>query len=427
MTVQDKVLSKTLQIKDGKLLRNVEDILSIKKILEVLEKKGYKDDFVVKTRIFSEEEKLIEHEILKYIIHSGEYTESMAYDVNMHSLEMALNLIDNNTYAYDLLPHNFTFHNGKWFLYDFDSFQLSPEKIITEIRGFFKIIFSNYEILRLISRDKLGYYYLTRYRIEDIIKLIPFHRWLYLFFNQSICNILYKLKAYKLCLIFIKNLFKKYSKNHKKNYYEYENKNDYTYLNSLIDENNITSVFCVGETSANWAVDSELAQSNTEKLVYIDNYELCDKYYNYIVKNNFKNIIPTVLYPLVNDNEISKEYQYRAIYDTYAQERFYSECVIALDFCDEDKENLLKNLSIFTSNLLILSSKNFEERDIEYLKTLFEKVYVEKEYIIAKEKKTKTVPIASKPYKDGNRGPDAHRQTWEVLKLLQNQKSITNN
>ena len=174
MTVEDKVLSKTLQIKNGKLLRNVDDTLSIKKILEILEKKGYKNNFVVKTQIFSEDEKLIEHEILKYIIHSGEYTESMAYDVNIHSLKMALDLIDEGVYAYDLLPHNFTFYNGKWFLYDFDSFQLNPEKIITEIRGFFKIVFSNFEILRLISRKELGYFYLTRYRIEDIIKLIPF-------------------------------------------------------------------------------------------------------------------------------------------------------------------------------------------------------------------------------------------------------------
>ena len=68
MTVEDKVLSKTLQIKNGKLLRNVDDTLSIKKILEILEKKGYKNNFVVKTQIFSEDEKLIEHEIIQIIL-----------------------------------------------------------------------------------------------------------------------------------------------------------------------------------------------------------------------------------------------------------------------------------------------------------------------------------------------------------------------
>lgn len=420
MTVEDKVLSKTLQIKNGKLLRNVDDTLSIKKILEILEKKGYKNNFVVKTQIFSEDEKLIEHEILKYIIHSGEYTESMAYDVNIHSLKMALDLIDEGVYAYDLLPHNFTFYNGKWFLYDFDSFQLNPEKIITEIRGFFKIVFSNFEILRLISRKELGYFYLTRYRIEDIIKLIPFTRWLYLFFNQSICNILYKLKAYKLCFIFIKKLFEKYSKKHIKNYLEYEEKNNYSYLNSLINEYNIATVFCVGETSANWAISNEYTHSNIQKLVYIDDYEICDNYYNFIVKNDLKNIIPAVLYPLINDNEISKDYKYRALYDSYAQERFYSDCTIALDFSDNDKENLLKNLSIFTSNVLILSAEQFSEKEVEYLKSIFKEVNIKEEYIVASGKKIETIPHANKPYKDGNRGPDAHRQTWEVLKLLQN-------
>ena len=88
MIVQDKILSKTLEIKDGKLLRNVEDISAIKKLIELLSKKRYIGSNVIDTKIYSEDEKLVEHEILKYIIHSGEYTESMAYDVNKLSLEM---------------------------------------------------------------------------------------------------------------------------------------------------------------------------------------------------------------------------------------------------------------------------------------------------------------------------------------------------
>ena len=90
MSIQDKVLSKTLKIKDGKLLRNVEDILSIKKLINLLSNKGYIGSNVISTQIYNEEEKLVEHEILKYIIHSGEYTESMAYDVNELSLKMAI-------------------------------------------------------------------------------------------------------------------------------------------------------------------------------------------------------------------------------------------------------------------------------------------------------------------------------------------------
>ena len=172
MAIQDKVLSKTLEIKNGKLLRTVEDISAIEKLIEILNKKSYIGSTIINTQINSREDNLVEHEILKYIIHSGEYTESMAYDVNMQSLKMALDLVDEGVFSYDLLPHNFTFHNGNWFLYDFDSFQLTPNKVITEIRGFFKIIFSNYEILRLISRKELEHYYLTRYRIEDILKIV---------------------------------------------------------------------------------------------------------------------------------------------------------------------------------------------------------------------------------------------------------------
>ncbi len=200
MVVEDKVLTRTLKIENGRLLRNVEDVSAIKKYIQILSEKGYIDKNVISTSIFSEDEKIIEHQILKYIIHSGEYTESMAYDINLLSIKMALDVIDSKIYAYDLLPHNFTFYNGNWFLYDFDSFSISPKKTITEIRGFFKIIFSNYEILRLINREKLGHYYLTRYRIEDIFSIIPLHRWIYLSFNQIICNLLYKLKLYKFSL-----------------------------------------------------------------------------------------------------------------------------------------------------------------------------------------------------------------------------------
>ena len=427
MIKTDKVLSKTLRIVDGKLLRNVEDISAIKKLIEVLKKKGYIGRTVIDTKIYSEEDRLVEHEILKYIIHSGEYTESMAFDVNMCSLNMALDLINEGVFAYDLLPHNFTFHNGEWFLYDFDSFQLRPEKTITQIRGFFKIIFSNYEILKLISRKELKHYYLTRYRIEDIVKLIPFFRWLVLFTNQVLCNILHKLKAYKLSFIFINKLFEKYSKNYKKNYYDYKEEKNYFDLNTLLKENNIKTAFCIGEDSAKFAISNEKTENLIQKLVYIDDYELCDKYYNYIVQNKIKNIIPAVLYPLIDDENISKDYCYRAIYDSYAQERFYSDCVVALNFTDKDKSNLLKNLSIFTSNMLILSNKYFNENDILYLNELFETVEINGEYIIAKRKKNKNIPLANKPYIDGNRGALAIKQTWEVLKLIENKHSITNN
>lgn len=418
MSIQDKVLSKTLKIKDGKLLRNVEDISAIKKLINLLAKNGYIGSNVIETSIYSEEEKLIEHEILKYIIHSGEYTESMAYDVNELSLQMAITMCKDGAFAYDLLPHNFTFHNGNWFLYDFDSFQFDPTKSITQIRGFFKIIFSNYEILRLISRNELKHYYLTRYRIEDIFHIIPLHRWLYLFLNQVFCNILYLLGFHKLTYLYLKKLFKNYSKNHIKNYYKYDEDSSHIELTKILSLYDIKNAFCVGENSAKWAINSEKSKSKIQKLVYFNDYKLCDEYYNYVVQNKFKNIIPAVLYPLVDDEEIPTNTKYRALYDTYAQERFYSDCVIALEIEGDNKKELLKNLSIFTSNMLILSSDKYSQENIDYLKTLFNDVQIQGSFIIAKDKINNIVPVSSKPYKDGNRGPFAISQSRMVKELI---------
>lgn len=421
MTNQDKVLSKTLKIVNGKLLRNVEDVASIENLVEILNKKGYIGKNIIDTKVYSREEKLVEHEILKYIIHSGEYTESMAYDVNELSLKMALDLVDERVYAYDLLPHNFTFHNGNWFLYDFDSFQLKPEKVITEIRGFFKIVFSNCEILRLISRKELGHYYLTRYRIEDIFHIIPFHRWLYLFVNQTICNILFKMKQYKLIYKYLKNLFNKYSKNHNKYYYEYKNNIDFSTINELIKQNDISSIFCIGETSANWAINANKSEINTQKLVYIDDYEICDSYYNYIKKEGIEDIIPAVLYPLIDDKEINKEYKYRALYDSYAQERFYSDTVIYLE--EEINKSIIEQLVTFTKEILVLKNTQKTGEYATLLNSFFTDIEITNDYLIAKNKIENKVPIANRPYKDGNRGPDAIRQSQEVKELIKKRKA----
>lgn len=416
MTIQDKVLSKTLKIVNGKLLRNVEDVASVEKLVEILNKKGYIGKNIIDTKVYSREEKLVEHEILKYIIHSGEYTESMAYDVNELSLKMALDLVDDGAYAYDLLPHNFTFHNGNWFLYDFDSFQLKPEKVITEIRGFFKIIFSNYEILRLIQREELGHYYLTRYKIEDIRKMIPYHRWLYLFTNQILCNLLCFFNLNKIVYIYLKFLFNKYSKRHKKEFLEYKENPKNRIINELLKENNIKNALCIGYDASNFAIYDEQNNSNITKVVYLEDYKICDKYYNYVVKEGFTTIIPAVLYPLLEDEEIEKSLKYRALYDTYTQERFYSNAVICLDKNIEDE--LIEKLSILTEKILVLSREN----NIEKLKTLFEVVETKDNYIIAKSKFNSYIPIANKPYLDGNRGIKAIRQSNIVGEMLKRRK-----
>ena len=361
--------------------------------------------------MYSKEENLVEHEYMNYIIHSGEYTESMGYDVQKHALNMGLDFLKNKVYGWDLLPHNFSYHNGDWFLYDFDSFSLNPQRLKTQIRGYFKITFSNYEILRYLTRSEMSYYYLTRMRIEDIIKLIPIHRWLYLFSNMQICLLMQKFKLYKLAYKYLKFLFKKYSKNFKKEFYEYNLSKDEKELFEIINNEvkGVSNVFCVGETAGKWAIQNEINGSDIEKFAYIDDYIICDKYYNFIHKNKYKNLSTAVLYPLVDDENIEKNIPYRALYDTYAQYRFGSDCVISFEI---DDVNVLKN---FTTNILIIKS----EKDITNdLKEYFSDVLNQDNLYIAKNKKDKTKPIPNKPYDDGNRGPDAHRQTWEILKIL---------
>lgn len=418
--MQDTVFSPTLKVENGKLLRSVDNIEEIEKIIDVINKKGLFGKSIVNTKIFSREEKLVEHELLKYIIHSGEYTESMGYDIQKTCIDMCLDFLKDKIYSWDLLPHNYTYNNGQWFLYDFGALDLNPQNVKTEIRGFFKITFSNFEILRLLPREEMSYYYLTRLRIEDIIKLIPFHRWLILAITMSICLTLENLKQYKLAYIYIKILFKIYTWKYKKEYYNYEIANEeekiYKQLNSEFE--GISNAFCIGEDAAKWAIFNEESTNKINKFAYIDNYNLCDKYYNYIYKKQLKNISTAVLYPLVDDNKIT-ETQYRALYDTYAQTRFYSEAVISFDFDN------VEILSRITENILCIKT----EKDIkDELNKYFDEVKVQNNLYIAKGKKDKTKPTPSKKYKDGNRGPDAIRQTWEIQKLIQEkQKSITKN
>lgn len=418
--MHDTVFSPTLKVEKGKLLRSVENIEEIEKIIEVINKKGLFGESIVNTKVFSHEEKLVEHEILKYIIHSGEYTESMGYDIQKTCIDMCLDFLKDKIYSWDLLPHNYTYNNGNWFLYDFGALDLNPQNVKTEIRGFFKITFSNFEILRLLTRKEMSYYYLTRLRIEDIIKLIPFHRWLLLATTMSICLTLESFKLYKLAYKYIKLLFKLYTRKYKKRYYEYSINNDEEELFKLInlELKNISNTFCIGETAGKWAIYNEKSNIDINKFTYIDDYEICDQYYNYIYKGNFKKISTAVLYPLVDDNEI-KETKYRALYDTYAQTRFFSDAVISFDFDN------IEILSKFTSNILCIKS----EKDIkEELNKYFNEIKIHNNLYIAKGKKDKTKPVPSKKYKDGNRGPDAIRQTWEILKLIENKKSsITKN
>lgn len=414
--MDNKIFSKTLKIENGRLIRNVDNITEAETIIDFIKNKGLMGSSIVNTKVFSKENKLLEHEVIPYIIHSGEYTESMGYDVQLKSLEMALDLINSKVYSWDLLPHNFTYYNGNWFLYDFGALSLIPKNVITEIRGFFKITFSNFEILKYLTREELSYYYLTRIKIEDIIKLISFDRWLFLVLNMTACRLLLLLGQYKLSYIYLKKLFKYYTKNYKKEYYKYDineqEKNLFEITNNELKDS--SCVFCVGEEAAKWAVYNEKNGSNINKFAYIDDYKLCDKYYNYINEKGYKKISTAVLAPLVDDDLIPKTKSYRALYDEYAKTRFISDAVISSDFEDI---NILKD---FTKNILIIRSCSDLTQE---MKKYFNSVTNTGDLYIAKDKKDKNIFISGKKYEDGNRGPDARRQTLEILKLIQNKRN----
>lgn len=417
--MKDTVFSKRLEIKDGKLLRTVVNINETEKIIDIINSKNLFDKSVVGTKIFSGEKRLVEHKYINYIIHSGEYTESMAYDVQKYALDLGLNFLEDGLYGWDLLPHNFTYHNGTWFLYDFDALSLVQSKIITHYRGYFKITFSNYEISRYLTRKEMTYYYLTRIKMEDLMKLIPFYRSFFLFLNLSYCKILYGIKKDKLVYKHLIRLFNQYTKNYKKEYYEFSINEQDGKLFELINSElkNVKNAFCVGENASKWALYSESAGSNINKFAYIDDYEICDKYYNYIYKNSFKNISTAVLYPFVDDEKIDENISYRALYDSYAQFRFISEAVVSLDI---DNVEVLKN---FTTDILIIKS----EKDLtKELKNYFNFVEKQDNLYIAKNKKDIIMSIPTKKYNDANRKAESEKQTLAIGKLLK-QKRITKN
>lgn len=417
--MEDTVFSPKLEVKDGKLLRTVANIDETEKIINIINSKKLFNKSIVETKFFSKEKKLIEHNYISYIIHSGEYTESMAYDVQKYALDFGLDFLEDGVCGWDLLPHNFTYHNGTWFLYDFDALSLNRRQLITNYRGYFKITFSNYEILKYLTRKEMTYYYLTRIKMENLLKLIPFYRSFFLFLNLSYCKILHRFGQDKHVYKYLIRLFNQYTKNYKKEYYEFSINEQDGKLFELINSElkNANSAFCVGENASKWALYSESAGSNINKFAYIDDYAICDKYYNYIYKNSFKNISTAVLYPFVDDEKIDKNISYRALYDSYAQFRFVSEAVVSLDI---DNVEVLKN---FTTDILIIKS----EKDLTTeLQKYFNFVEKQDNLYIAKNKIDIKRSIPTKKYNDANRMAESEKQTLAIGKLLK-QKRITKN
>ena len=311
-----------IEIEENFVLRDASEIASLddfKNIINVINSSLYLKKHIIETELYSEKKIILKHRKIRHIIHSEEYTTSMAYDVTETAINIALDLIQYGIYANDLLPHNFTFENGKWILYDFCSFGYNKKGFKTQIRGLYNISFSAFELLKFVNRSYLKYYFLTRIKFSRLYKMIPF---LSLKFAMS----LFLLKRPDICLKYIKNVFNSYKKNQNKKIYDFtiddKNKQIYNYVDNIISE--CSDIFCIGCFSGDWAVFSN---KNIQRCVYIADYDKCDEYYNYITQNNISNISTGVLQPLTEDDKIDDNIQYRALYDSFTMERFVSDAV----------------------------------------------------------------------------------------------------
>lgn len=431
------ILSKTVYIENGILLRKVENIDDAKTIIKIIEDKNLFNKSVVNTKIYSEQDKLLEHEILPYIIHSGEYTESMAMDVTKTAMEMSLDLYKCGIFSWDLMPHNYTYLNGEWILYDFGSFALKPDNVKTQIRSLFKISFSSFELTKRIKRKYLKHYYLNRIKAYDLFKMIPLKNWLFLFFKQKYCLSLFYLGLYEKVYSSLNDLFNFYYKPSEKHTYPLEinesQRKMFDDINRVMTENSITSVFCAGNESAKFAASFVNQEQNScnkvKKFVYIDDYDTCDDYYNLIREKSLKTISTAVLYPYVCDDEIPSGYKYRALYDDFAKERFISDAALLLNYTETFSDNLeeyLINASDFTKKMLILSLNQSDvnlERINDILKQIYLNINILKNndniVIIAKDKIIQNnSEKQKKEYMNNNRGPESDLHTEQILKLL---------
>lgn len=439
MNKEDIIFSETVQLKDGKLLRKVENVEESEKIIEILKKNNMLGSCVVDTRVFSVDEKCLEHDFIPNIIYSGEYTESMAFDVTQESVNMAKMLYDEGLYSWDLMPHNFTFCDGKWILDDFGSFSLNPVNVKTQVRSLFKITFSAFELKKVINRKKLKHYYLNRIKTFDLFKMIPFKNWFLFFCKLKFCLLLCSLGLYKQVYYNLDKIFKEYLNSLNRIESDYtlstKDKNIFEYIEKIVQYENAESVFYIGVESAKYAQAGN-KNFNLKKFVYIDDYDDCDSFYNFIRKNNIKNISTGVFYPYLFDDEIPNEYKYRALYDSFTAERFKSNAVIISDIDESLSDNIdeyLDNVSQLTSNLLIIKLNNTQfEKYINNLDTKLKKIFnsfeiinFESEYLLVCKQKfnNEILKKTDKEYINYNRGPEAKYQTKKILEIIKRNKN----
>lgn len=427
-------------IKDKKVYRRVNNIENFKKLISVFEAQNLLGSEIVDTKIIDIEKNLLEHPLINPIIHSGEFTTSMTYDIMNCAMNMAINLVDLGIFAFDLFPHQYTYLDGQWFLYDFDAFNIHPKNIKTQVRCTYKIVFSSFELLKLISRKEMRRCFLNRISNSIFLKMFGFKKWLSYFLKQSYCLMLFNLGLYKQTYKQLKKYLKEYENNYTRKIYAYKAQEtdleDFAQIDEIINSNNIKTAFTIGKKSAQWSINST---SDTKKFVYFDDYDLCDEFYNYIYQNKFNKISTAVIYPFMQDKEINQNYSYRGIYDYFAKERFNSEAVVILN-SDELYETKEFNIKEFCENIVEFSSKLYihkfdkisENALITQIKKEIEKYYYDVKLIetsnslilFAKDKQLPLKDFSHLPkYLNGNRGAEAKQQSIEILEILKNNKN----
>ncbi len=431
------VMEKEIRIfkKGNKIYRIVNDIEEMTQIINILDKNGFFPDKIVKTNVHDKANKILESDYLPTIIHSGEFTPSMLINLTQRAIDITESLLPLRVYPFDLVPHNFTYNNGNWAFYDFDSFSLNKNLFKAQIRSTFKVTFCAFEILKKLKRSKLNHYFLNRISHSEFFKMVPFHSFLSWMTKLSICLLLHNLNLNKLALKLIKNQFKKYKKLFPpvQLSFSYEENDNITcnIIDKILNENSINSVFAITKKSAKWSTQSKTL---TRKFIYLDNYDLCDKFYNFIHQNNYKNISTAVVYPFMKDNEIPEKTAYKGIYDYFAQERFNANAVIILDSSELyknknfDIKTFCKNIAEFSTQLHVqIFDKKTEVNLAQKIKNELIKYYKNTEIIeqndsiilIAKEK---TVPLTNfnelPQYENSNRAREAKKHSKEIIKLL---------
>ncbi len=429
MPPNNEVFTDSVYIQDGKVFRIVEDILQSEKIIDILERNNFFNGKVVGTLVHSKNEKILEHEFISGISHSEEYTESMAYDIAQIGIDMAIKLLKYGIYSFDLLPHNFSFVNGKWILIDFEALSLSSKKVRAMIRGYFKILFSFFEITKIVQRKELKHCYLNRIKVNDLRKIIPFKEWFIYFIRLNFAILLVDFKLYKFAYLYIEKILKTYSDKFKKNTFNSDitvkEQNLYNYINSLTAENQPKNIMAIGISASKWAVNSYV--NNSVKFIFADDYKIADEMYNTIRLNKIKKTSIAQLCPLTKENEIPVNYRYRALYDPYTKERFSYECAIFIDEipAEQNLNEFLDNLSSYASKILIINSAQFSKEKFDKLSKLYKEVkFIANNNLIAACNRIYEGfnSAENTKYENYNRGTNAKLQTQEIIDIIKKYK-----